>query len=274
MARALVIEDNPSHLQLITYLLEAYGHEPLEAVDGEEGLAAAARDAPDLILCDVRLPKLDGMDLCRRLKGAPELRAIPVVAVTALGMTGDRMAILAAGFDAYIPKPIDPETFVDQIEALLGPRGRHRPPRPVGAAAAEVAAAPRTPAPDEARARLLLVLDDSRTNRLLMQSIFVPNGYRLVQAGTLREALALLEGETPDAILCDVHLPDGCGFDLIRAAKADARWRDVPFLFLTSTAWPEQNRRTGLSLGAERYLVRPLEPPELLVEVEACLRRQ
>ncbi len=68
-------------------------------------------------------------------------------------------------------------------------------------------------------------------------------------------------------------MPDGCGFDLIRSAKADSRWRDIPFLFLAATAWPEQNRRTGLALGAVRYLVRPIEPRELLAEIEKCLAR-
>lgn len=119
MARILVIEDNPDNLELMTYLLRAFGHAPLTAADGAEGLAAAARERPDLILCDLHLPGLDGYEVARRLKADPDLGRIPLIAVTASAMVGDRDRGLAAGFDAYIEKPIDPETFVGEIEIHL-----------------------------------------------------------------------------------------------------------------------------------------------------------
>jgi CheY-like chemotaxis protein len=118
-ARILVIEDNLTNLDLMTYLLTAFGHVPLPAHDGEEGLYAAAHEHPDLIICDLQLPGMDGYEVARWLKGHPELHAIPLVAVTALAMVGDRDRVLAAGFDGYIAKPITPETFVEQIERFL-----------------------------------------------------------------------------------------------------------------------------------------------------------
>lgn len=117
--RILVIEDNATNLELMVYLLRAFGHQVLEARDGEEGVAIAAGDRPDLVICDIAMPKLDGMGVCRVLKSDPELRDIPLVAVTASAMVGDRKRIFAAGFDGYIPKPIDPETFVARIEEYL-----------------------------------------------------------------------------------------------------------------------------------------------------------
>lgn len=124
MTCILVIEDNATNLELMTYLLQAFGHTPLSAGDGETGLEIARREIPDLIICDVQMPGIDGYEVARRLKSDPALRAIPLVAVTALAMVGDRDKVLAAGFDGYIAKPIDPETFVRQAEAFLQPGQR------------------------------------------------------------------------------------------------------------------------------------------------------
>src|SRR5882672_7275823 len=104
MTRLLIIEDNQVNRELITYLLRAYGYELLIATDGEQGLALAQRERPDLILCDIQIPGIDGYEIARRLKGDPALKGIPLIAVTALAMVGDRERILAAGFEDYIGK--------------------------------------------------------------------------------------------------------------------------------------------------------------------------
>ena len=119
MARVLVIEDNRTNLELMSYLLTAFGHEVLTAADGEEGLEVARRCLPELIICDVQLPKLDGFGVAAQLKSHPALKTIPLLAVTALAMVGDRDKLLAAGFDGYLSKPIDPETFVPAAVAFL-----------------------------------------------------------------------------------------------------------------------------------------------------------
>lgn len=118
--RILVIEDNPPALKLMTYLLTAFGYTVIPAGDGAEGLDLARRELLDLIICDIHLPKVDGYEVAKRLKGHPALGQIPLVAVTALAMVGDRDKILAAGFDSYIDKPIDPERFVRHVHALIG----------------------------------------------------------------------------------------------------------------------------------------------------------
>ena len=118
-ARILIVEDNPANLELMTYLLQAFGHTVLTAETGLDGLEMTRREHPDLVVCDVQLPDVDGCEIARRLRSDPVSRAIPLVAVTALAMVGDRGRILAAGFNGYLPKPIDPETFVRQIEAFL-----------------------------------------------------------------------------------------------------------------------------------------------------------
>jgi CheY-like chemotaxis protein len=118
-ARILVVEDNSANRALMVYLLKAFGYHTLEAVDGEQGLEVARHERPALIVCDVQLPKLDGYAVVDKLKTDHALRDIPIVAVTACAMVGDRNKILSAGFDGYIGKPIEPETFVAQLAAFL-----------------------------------------------------------------------------------------------------------------------------------------------------------
>ena len=127
-SRILVIEDNPANLELMTYLLNAFGHATITATNGPEGVEAALRARPDLILCDLALPILDGFGVARRLKAEPSLAGVPLIAVTASAMVGDRDRVLTTGFDGYISKPITPETFVTEVEAYLqrkAPPGDH-----------------------------------------------------------------------------------------------------------------------------------------------------
>jgi CheY-like chemotaxis protein len=126
--RILVVENNPENLELMRYLLHSFGHATLSAHNGEEGVAITSRERPRLVLCDINMPRLDGYGVVRALKSDPKLRRIPLMAVTALAMVGDRDKILAAGFDGYIGKPIDPTTFVPDIEMFLDQRRLHSSP--------------------------------------------------------------------------------------------------------------------------------------------------
>jgi CheY-like chemotaxis protein len=123
-----VIEDNAANLELMTYLLGAFGHVTIVARDGEEGVAAALLTHPDLILCDLALPVMDGYEVARRLRADGSLHHVPLIAVTASAMVGDRDKVLASGFDGYITKPITPETFVAEVELHIPKqvrRGNH-----------------------------------------------------------------------------------------------------------------------------------------------------
>ena len=116
--RVLIIEDNPTNLELMRYLLQAHGHAVTAAAGGEQGLRLAHDAPPDVIVCDVQMPGLDGFGVLTALRADERLKATPVVAVTASAMVGDRETVLAAGFDGYISKPIVPETFVDEISGF------------------------------------------------------------------------------------------------------------------------------------------------------------
>jgi two-component system cell cycle response regulator DivK len=117
--RILYIEDNPDNRMLIRRVLMAEGYEVLEAKDGQEGLAQATQLQPDLILMDINLPELDGYEVTARLKQLPGMQQVPIVAVTANVMRGDREKTLAAGCDGYIQKPIDIDLLPSQIERFI-----------------------------------------------------------------------------------------------------------------------------------------------------------
>lgn len=118
-ARILIIEDDSTSRALVHYLLTAAGYTTLEAEDGSVGLLLALKAQPDLIICDLQMPVMNGYEVARSLREQPGWRQVPLIAVTAFSMTGDREAALTAGFDEHISKPIMPETFVAQIEAFL-----------------------------------------------------------------------------------------------------------------------------------------------------------
>ena len=119
MARVLVIEDNPANMTLATFLLETGGHVALTATDAETGLTIAREQQPDLILMDIQLPGMDGLQATMLLKHDPATRAIPVIALTALAMKGDEERIRAAGCDDYIAKPLSYQDFLATVAAQL-----------------------------------------------------------------------------------------------------------------------------------------------------------
>jgi CheY-like chemotaxis protein len=119
MAKILYVEDNDDNVYMMRGRLTRAGFTVIVAPDGEGGVAMAASEAPDLILMDLRLPGIDGWEATRRLKAAPETRRIPVLALSAHAMAGDREKALAAGCDDYDSKPVDFPRLLEKIEAAL-----------------------------------------------------------------------------------------------------------------------------------------------------------
>ena len=122
LAKILVVEDNQDNREMVVKVLKFNGYQVVEAVDGEEAIEKAKAEDPDLILLDIFLPKMDGYEATRRLKGDTSLRNIPIIALTAHAMKGSMEEALAAGCDGYISKPIDVRELPKQIQHFLKPR--------------------------------------------------------------------------------------------------------------------------------------------------------
>jgi two-component system cell cycle response regulator len=268
-ARILVIEDNPVNLELMTYLLQAWQHEVVTARDGDEGLALARARPPDLVICDIQLPGVDGYEVARRLRADAALCGVPLVAVTAYAMVGDHDKAIAAGFDLHVPKPIDPAVFMSQLQGLLpgrasAPTPHDKPPQDPGQAVPEALRAPRRPC-------VLLTVDDGPVNVEYKTDLFQAAGYELVATRGVQEALRVLRSRPVDLVVSDVVMPEGGGFELLRLLRAEPATRDLPFIFLTASARDDSSRERGLALGADDYLIRPLPAEQLLAHIRRCL---
>jgi CheY-like chemotaxis protein len=123
MTRILVVEDSRTNMELAVLVLEAGGHSVLQAVDAATGIALARSECPDLILMDVQLPVMSGLEATAILKADPATRDIPIIALTALAMSGDRERIMAAGCDGYLEKPIRYKTLLAEVEVISSAKG-------------------------------------------------------------------------------------------------------------------------------------------------------
>lgn len=248
----------------MVYLLNAFGHETIEARDGLEGIAAAQREKPALILLDIHMPRMDGYETVHRLRQDPLSSRIPIVAVTALAMVGDREKILSSGFTGYIAKPIDPEAFSGQVDKYLAASLQLQPsasvsqPKPVSCATVRKKLA------------LVLVVDNMQTNIDLVRSTLEPSGYQVVTALSASEGLDLARRMTPDLILSDVHMPHQDGYEFMRMVQADPGLARIPFVFLSSSVWSIKEKEHAIRDGATKFISRPIEPEKLLAELEGC----
>jgi two-component system, cell cycle response regulator DivK len=119
MSTILIVEDNEKNMKLVRDLMQFKGHTTIEAVTGNEGIRQALANHPDLILMDIQLPDVNGIEALRQIRADPAMTSIPIIAVTASVMPGDRQKIESAGFDAYLTKPIELRPFLATVDHFL-----------------------------------------------------------------------------------------------------------------------------------------------------------
>jgi CheY-like chemotaxis protein len=196
----------------------------------------------------------------------PHLDAVPVVAVTSFAMVDDRDRALRAGFDHYLTKPIDPETFTEEINTRLPERLRGSLIRPPGGEPAP-STEPAGPGPDGHYAADILVLDDALLNLSLLRSVLEPHGYRVRTASTVEEAIAAAEFSRPDLVLADVHVGRQTGAALLSYLRTVPVLTVVPFAFITATTdWQDP-----LPADEARVIHRTIDTTALLDEVKMLL---
>ncbi|MBD8564962.1 response regulator [Oxalobacteraceae sp. CFBP 8763] len=274
MARILIIEDNPANIELMSFLLSAYGHAPSSAADGPRGVAAARSERPDLIACDVNLPGMDGFAVLAELKGDPALAGVPILAVTALAMTGDREKVLAAGFDGYISKPIEPESFVAELEAFLTstPAPASAPAAPAAAATHPVIAMAANDATPTTGARTLLLVDDDRFMLGVLNDMLIGQPYRVLSACSGEEALQVLSHEPVEVILCDQAMPGMRGTEVL--AEAAARYPKTVRLMLSGQPDLTDIEAAIKSGVADGHYIKPLGARALREQLDEAFRLQ
>jgi CheY-like chemotaxis protein len=248
-------------------LLQAFGHRPLCASDGEMGVALATSEKPDLILCDLHLPKLDGPGVLARLRANPATQAIPILAASALPVTDGCAALRRAGFSGCLPKSMEPDVLIPALESFLPAHLRCAGAQPVPAPAASAApAAAGAPSATAARSRVLL-LDAAPENSGLVAAILAHSGYSVSTAANPMDAGVLLDGHQFDLVLCELGLLEAGRLAFLGDALEMAP--GLPVLLIR----PDAEDELG-TLGAGRkrsVLSHPLEPQQLVGAIEALL---
>lgn len=242
--RILVVDDNRFNRKLACDLLVLEGYDVQECEDAEQAKEVLeAGSLPDLVLMDIALPGMDGLTLTRQLKAEPRFAALPIVAMTALAMKGDKEKALAAGCAGYITKPIDTRRLPAQVAQYLEAAQRER-------------------------ARLnVMIVEDHRIDMKLAGDSILLSGHVVLSSTSAEDALAQLQQGHPDVVLLDLNLPGMDGLSFVRLLKADADTRHLPIVAVT--AYPDVFQRDQLlAAGCAVYLVKPVDMRMLLQELE------
>lgn len=255
MTTILVIEDDLDNLELMVYLFEQYGYLTVTALDGEEGIAIAKKKMPDLIVCDIKLPKLSGFEVVKILKNDKVLSTIPLVAVTAYAMVGDRDKIRASGFDGYIPKPINPAQFIFQIESFLS--AKLRKSKQVNLNSSHAIQQIKN---NSEKRGYALVVDNFFANRELSKNLLESVGFDVIAVQNVKEAIYAIQTKIPDLILSDFNLPDINGLDLLRLVRENEQWKSIPFIMMSATHPTEKEMQEIKKLDIKRFVLLPIDP--------------
>ncbi len=258
MTKILVIEDNKDNLQLMVYLLSKNGYTVATAMDGQQGIECAKKENPDLILCDIQMPVLDGFQVLKTLQKDERLKKIPIIAVTAYAMVGDREKILGAGFHAYIPKPIDPDFFVREIEQQLPKtlRSEHT-----------IKNEPTLPTSEKKKNLTkgrALVVDDNLENRELSKNLLETAGFKVKTASNIQKGFEILQSKKISLILSDFHMPDMTGLDFLKLVRKNPEYQDIPFIIISATDPSKQQITEMDQLNSKGFIHRPIDPADFL----------
>jgi two-component system cell cycle response regulator len=250
----LVIEDNDLNLKLVRALLQRGSFQVLEAGNAETGLALARSGRPDLILMDIQLPGMDGLTATRLLKKDPELKKIPVAALTSYAMEGDVERAKKAGCDGYITKPIDTRNFLDTVRKFM----QDGVPLSPGISGRQ------------SYKQKILIVDDEPLNVKLLQAYLLQNKYETLHAYSGPEALEKTAQDSPDLILLDVMMPGMDGYEVTRRLKRDPQSQEIPVILVTALDGKDDKQK-GLEAGADEFLNKPIHKAELLARIRSLI---
>lgn len=271
-ARILVVDDTPLNVKLLAAKLTHDYYVVRTAADGLHALRMVEEEAPDLILLDVMMPELDGFETCRRLKNNPATRHIPVVMVTALSDTADRVRGLEAGADDFLTKPINDLALMARVRSLLRLKMMMDEWRLREGASPQLTAGT-TEEEAPTHGRHIVLLEDVPEDRATIQEALTPLAPRIQAVASVDEAIAAAQAELPDLVIVSLNLVAEDGLRLCARLRASEATRNLPLLLVADAGETERVAR-GLDLGANDYVLRPLEGAELLARARTQLRQK
>ncbi|BDM83531.1 response regulator [Acaryochloris marina] len=258
----LVVDDQPNIMNLLTSIMEQDEYEVWQASSGAEGLQMAAKVLPDLILLDVNMPDMDGYTVCQQLKADPQTTAIPIIFVSALDESWDKVKGFSVGGSDYITKPFNTLEVIVRIEDQLKIRQIQDQMLKADQAPTD---SPQSK-PSSAKAVILMV-DDEPKNLALLTDVLEQEGYEIWQADSGAEALRVAGMVLPDLILLDINMPDMQGYDVCQQLKANAKTKLIPVIFVSALdeTW---DKVKAFSVGGSDYITKPFNTLEVIVRIE------
>ena len=272
-ARILVVDDIAANLRLLEARLNAEYYEVALASSGPEALVRAEEWSPDVILLDVMMPGMDGYEVCRRLKANPETAYIPVVMVTALVDSAERVRGLEAGADDFLSKPVDHPTLFARVRALLRMKQVLDAFRLRVETAHDLGFAPQSPPSESLAGAVVLLATEDVNEREVLAALMTDEGVDLHVASTVAEAWQALGEGHYDVALLSLSLDGGEGLRLTSRLRAQATTRDLPILLIADGDQRAQVLR-GFDLGASDHVLRPIDANEVRARLRNQVRRK
>lgn len=254
--KILVVEDHPLNMKLVRSLLQISGYQVLEAEDAETAIQMASSLQPDLILMDIQLPGMDGLEATRIIKSRKESENIPVVALTSYAMPGDEEKARESLCSGYITKPIDTRKFIATIQQFLDLRPATNEPEPAKGSSSK----PR-----------ILIVDDDPLNIKLLKAKLPADRFETLSASNGPMAIQKVLRDVPDLVLLDIMMPGMDGFSVSRWIKGNPATEEIPIILITALEGSE-NKIKGLEAGADEFLNKPVNSIELLARINSLLR--
>ena len=269
--RVLIVDDIEANVKLLEAKLTSEYFDILTAYDGKSALEMARTHAPDLILLDVMMPGMDGIEVCRELRADDRIAHIPVVMLTALSDVEDRVRGLEAGADDFLTKPANDLTLFSRVRSLIRLkmmidelRTRQSNADQAGLSMADIETA--------AEGSVLLIEHDSIQRQNLSEKL-VNEGHKVEQAESGQEAMKVIRQQQPDLVIVDIDLGAEDGLRLVSHMRSDEHSRHVPILMLLDD-YDLPRLAKGLDLGVTDYLIRPIDGNELKARVRTQIRRR
>ncbi len=296
MAKILLVEDNELNRDMLNRRLQRRGYEVLLAVDGAEAVSMATSVKPDLILMDMSLPVMDGWEATRTLKADKKTSDIPIIALTAHAMIGDREKALAAGCDDYDTKPVEFRHLLHKIETLLASHSQpntffpkeiskfqleqlavsevvqhQQPPNVIENAASSIQI--KQQLQQQVSTNLtgkLLVVDDNEENRDMLSRRLERKGYSVIVADSGEAALEIVAQENIDLVLLDVMMPGISGFETLKRIRQTHSQSRLPVVMVTARD-KEDDTVQAFTLGANDYITKPIDFAIAIARIQAQL---
>ncbi|HDH06419.1 MAG TPA: response regulator [Nitrospirae bacterium] len=252
----LIIEDNPLNMKLVRDLLQFGKYNVLEATDAKTGIQLAREHKPALILMDIQLPGMDGLNATRLIRNDLILKDIPVVALTSHAMRGDDQKIREAGCDGYISKPIDTRNFLERLQPFLQEDTNNR----------KSLYRKKT----SYKNRILIACNNPLSTRLLAAKL--PHAkYKVISASDETEILEKVLKESPHLILLDSAMPVMNRYGMTGQLKTDPETRDIPIIMLT-TFDEKDNQKKAMEADIDEFINKPVNSKELIARISSVLR--